>query len=241
MKEQLQGKNNTNRKLKEQISHMTERHSEADRTLDFKTLDSQNIELTKHVTALQEQNKRFRAENEKVKQHYKELYDSIKITCAKTIEKTTSLLTENEKLKAQLKGKMQCVTMPAVKPKVLALGISGIYAIDVEPIPPRSRNNREVHLDYLKHLKESVETLREIVEEARIEKLLDNTLENACIYTKRYQELLEYVIGTCLKEFNKRDKKTTTTPLNRKKQVTFKEPCDTSNNNTQIHVEQQKV
>nr|GEU65966.1 hypothetical protein [Tanacetum cinerariifolium] len=29
------------------------------------------------------------------------------------------------------------------------------------------RNNKEVHLDYLKHLKESVETLREIVEEAK--------------------------------------------------------------------------
>ncbi|GKA28696.1 hypothetical protein Tco_0714941 [Tanacetum coccineum] len=41
------------------------------------------------------------------------------------------------------------------------------YAIDVEPIPPHNRNNREVHLHYLKHLKESVETLREIVEEAK--------------------------------------------------------------------------
>ncbi|GKA81399.1 hypothetical protein Tco_0788091 [Tanacetum coccineum] len=40
-----------------------------------------------------------------------------------------------------------------------------LYAIDVEPIPPNIRNNREVHLDYLKHLKESVKTLREIVEE----------------------------------------------------------------------------
>nr|GEU64680.1 retrovirus-related Pol polyprotein from transposon TNT 1-94 [Tanacetum cinerariifolium] len=38
----------------------------------------------------------------------------------------------------------------------------------VEPIPPRNRNNRDVHLDYLKHLKESVATLREIVEEAKI-------------------------------------------------------------------------
>nr|GEZ67946.1 hypothetical protein [Tanacetum cinerariifolium] len=181
MKEQLQGKNNTIRKLKEQISYMNERRGEADRTLDFKALDSQNIELTKHVTALQEQNERFRAENEKVKQHYKELYDSIKIMCAKTIVKTTSLLTKNEKLKAQLKGKMKCVTMPVVKPKVLA---PGMYAINVEPMPPRNRNNREVYLDYLKHRKESVETLREIVEEARIEKPLDNTLENACFYTK---------------------------------------------------------
>ncbi|GJS14427.1 retrovirus-related pol polyprotein from transposon TNT 1-94, partial [Tanacetum coccineum] len=98
-----------------------------------------------------------------------------------------------------LKGKMQCVTMPAVKPKVLAP-----------------------------------------VEEARIEKLSDNALENACFYTKRSQELLEYVIGTCLKEFSKIDKKAATTPLNRKKLVTFKKPCDTSNNNTQTHVEQQK-
>ncbi|GKD89117.1 hypothetical protein Tco_1364624 [Tanacetum coccineum] len=40
MKEQLQGKNNTIRKLKDQISHMNEKHSEADRILDFKALDS---------------------------------------------------------------------------------------------------------------------------------------------------------------------------------------------------------
>ncbi|GKE41160.1 hypothetical protein Tco_1464565 [Tanacetum coccineum] len=152
------------------------KRSEADCILDFKALDFQNTKLTEKVTALQEQNKLFRAENEKVKQHYKELYDSIKITCAKTIKNTTSLLTENEKLKAQLKGKMQCVTMPAVKPKVLA---PGMYVIDVEPILPRNRNNREVYIYYLKHLKESVETLREIVEKARIEKPLDNALENA--------------------------------------------------------------
>nr|GEU29463.1 copia protein [Tanacetum cinerariifolium] len=98
----------------------------------------------------------------------------------------------------ELKEKMKCVTMNIVKPKVLA---PGMYAIDVEPILPHNRNNREVHLDYLKHLTKSVETLREIVKEARIEKPLDNALECACLYTKRSQELLEYVIGTCLKEF----------------------------------------
>ncbi|GKE73040.1 hypothetical protein Tco_1535081 [Tanacetum coccineum] len=212
MKVQLQGKDNTIRKLKLQISHMNEKCSDTDRSLDIKALDSQNIELTENVTALQEQNERFRAENEKVKQHYKELYDSIKITRAKSIEKTSSLLTKNEKLKAQLKGKMECVTMNTVKPKFLA---PGMYAIDVEPILPHNRNNREVHLDYLKHLKESVETLREIVEEARIEKPLDNALESTCFYTKCSQELLEYAIGTCPKEFSKRDKKVATTPLNR--------------------------
>nr|GEU82652.1 copia protein [Tanacetum cinerariifolium] len=73
--------------------------------------------------------------------------------------------------------KSNCVTMPAVKSKVLAFGM---YVIDIEPIPPRNRNNREVHLDYLKHLTESVATLREIVEEARVEKPLDFSLAFAC-------------------------------------------------------------
>ncbi|GJW89747.1 hypothetical protein Tco_0167300 [Tanacetum coccineum] len=115
-----------------------------------------------------------------------------------------------------------------------------------EPILPRNRNNREVHLDYLKHLKESIETLCEIVENDRIEKPLDNALENACFYTKRFQELLEYVIGTCPKEFNKRMRKMAfaalaTTSLSRNKQVAFRETYETSNNNTQTPVEQQKV
>ncbi|GJW87855.1 hypothetical protein Tco_0163195 [Tanacetum coccineum] len=59
---------------------------------------------------------------------------------------------------------MKSITKDHVKLTVLA---PGKYAIDVEPIPPRNRNNREIHLDYLRHLKESVETLREIVKEAK--------------------------------------------------------------------------
>nr|GEV89207.1 hypothetical protein [Tanacetum cinerariifolium] len=68
-----------------------------------------------------------------------------------------------------------------------------MYDIDIEPLPPRYRNNREVHLDYLKHLKEYVETLREIIEEAKVERPLDRSLASACLYTKHYQDLLEYV------------------------------------------------
>ncbi|GKG54435.1 hypothetical protein Tco_0560090, partial [Tanacetum coccineum] len=48
----------------------------------------------------------------------------------------------------------------------------------------------EVYLDYLTHLKESVRTLREIVEEAKVKQPLDNALEYACLYTKHCQELL---------------------------------------------------
>nr|GEW17318.1 integrase, catalytic region, zinc finger, CCHC-type, peptidase aspartic, catalytic [Tanacetum cinerariifolium] len=108
-------------------------------------------------------------------------------------------LTEREqKIDEQLRI---VITDYSVIPKLLA---PGMYAINVKPIIPLLRNNREVHLDYLKHLKESVETLREIVEKAKVERPLDRSLASACLYTKQSQELLEYVIGTCPKDFNKR-------------------------------------
>ncbi|GKA62267.1 hypothetical protein Tco_0761786 [Tanacetum coccineum] len=138
MKASIQEKDNAIKKLRMQISQLKETHSKADRTLDFRALDFQIIQLTKKFTTLQEQNELFWAENAKVKQHYKEL-----------------------------------------------------YAIDVESIPPNIRNNREVHLDYLKHLKKSVETIHEIVEEAKVERPLDRSLASACLYTKHSQELLE--------------------------------------------------
>ncbi|GJV68334.1 hypothetical protein Tco_1483843 [Tanacetum coccineum] len=126
----------------------------------------------------------------------------------------------------------------SVKPKVLA---PGMYAIDVKPIPHPLKNNRSAHLNYINHLKESVETVREIVEEARVVKPLDNALNYACQYTKLSQELLEYVIGTCPKSFNERDNKAPSTPVTRKKQVTFNDKPGTSSSNTQKHEVHQKV
>ncbi|GJT38283.1 retrovirus-related pol polyprotein from transposon TNT 1-94 [Tanacetum coccineum] len=216
MKASIQGKDNAIKKLRMQISQLKETRSDADRTIDFRALDFQITQLTKKITALQEQNKLFRAENEKI----------------------TVLFTENENMKAQLRENMKYVTMDSVKPRVLA---PGRYDIDAEPIPPRNRNNREVHLDYLKHLKESAETLREIVEEAKVERPLDNSLVSACLYAKHSHELLEYVIGTCSKDFNTRDKQHASTPLTRKKQVTFEDQCETSNNNTHKQVERLNI
>ncbi|GJZ03565.1 retrovirus-related pol polyprotein from transposon TNT 1-94 [Tanacetum coccineum] len=177
MKASIQGKDNAIKKLRTQISQLKDTCSEADRTLDFRTLDFQITQLTEKVSVLQEQNELFMAENEKVKQHYKELYDSIKIMCAKHIEQTTTLLTENENLKAQIHENLKCNTIGSIKKRVLA---PCRYVIDVEPIPPHNRNNREVHLYYLKHLKENVETLREIVEEAKVERPLDRSIISAC-------------------------------------------------------------
>ncbi|GJW47788.1 retrovirus-related pol polyprotein from transposon TNT 1-94 [Tanacetum coccineum] len=160
---QLQEKDNAIRNLKVQVSKMND-----------KSCETYNA---KDVTALIEQNECVRVELEKVKQHYKELYASIKITRVHTREKTSTMLNEIESLKAQLKSKVSCVTSDSVKPKVLA---PGMYAIDVKPISHPLKNNRSAHLTYINHLKDSVETVREIVEEARVVKPLDTALNYAC-------------------------------------------------------------
>nr|GFA58118.1 hypothetical protein [Tanacetum cinerariifolium] len=86
MQASLQGKDNVIRQLKKQISQLQVTRSNTDCTLKVQTADSQMTKLTEQVTNLQAQNNLFRAENDKIKQHYKELYDSIKITRVKHIE-----------------------------------------------------------------------------------------------------------------------------------------------------------
>ncbi|GJS20823.1 retrovirus-related pol polyprotein from transposon TNT 1-94 [Tanacetum coccineum] len=78
-------------------------------------------------------------------------------------------------------------------------------------------NNRSAHLNYINPAMESVETIREIVEEARVVKQLDNST------------------------FNERDNKAPSTPVTRKKQVTFNDKPGTSSSNTQKHEVHQKV
>nr|GFB69350.1 hypothetical protein [Tanacetum cinerariifolium] len=126
----LQGKDNVIRQLKKQLSQLQVTRSDTGRTLQVQTADSQITKLTEQVTNLQAQNSLFRAENDKIKQHYKELKDEV-----------------NPQVPTREK-----------------------HAIDVEPIVSRLRNNRDAHLDYFRHLKESVETIRDIIEEAKVPK-----------------------------------------------------------------------
>nr|GFA63266.1 hypothetical protein [Tanacetum cinerariifolium] len=160
---------------------------DTDRACRVQTIESQITKLTDQVTHLQAQNDLFRAENDKVKQHYKQLYDSIKITRNKHIEQVTKLTAENVTLRTSVnKAKVQPSGLTRTK-----------HAVDVELIVPRLRNNRDAHLDYLRHPKESMETICDIVEEAKVVKPLDRSIVSVCRYTKHSQELLEYAIGTC--------------------------------------------
>ncbi|GJZ61562.1 retrovirus-related pol polyprotein from transposon TNT 1-94, partial [Tanacetum coccineum] len=84
LEHQIQEKDNVIRELKVLVSNVND-----------KSCETYNA---KDVTALIEQNECVRVELEKVKQHYKELYDSIKITRAHTSEKTSTMLNEIESL-----------------------------------------------------------------------------------------------------------------------------------------------
>nr|GEV41498.1 ribonuclease H-like domain-containing protein [Tanacetum cinerariifolium] len=105
---------------------------------------------------------------------------SVKLQLASTINHNKLMSQDLIKMKTEALKEQTTASRPIkaltvfikdhVKPTVLA---PGKFAIDVKPIPPRLRNNRENHIDYLKHLKESVEIIREIVEEAKVVRPLD--------------------------------------------------------------------
>ncbi|GJS26271.1 hypothetical protein Tco_0486891 [Tanacetum coccineum] len=65
-----------------------------------------NIELEHSVAKLLIENEHLNKENETMKNHYKDLYGSIKITRSKTIKQTTSLFANNADLKAQIQEKV---------------------------------------------------------------------------------------------------------------------------------------
>ncbi|GKB58832.1 hypothetical protein Tco_0915018 [Tanacetum coccineum] len=65
---------------------------------DIDVIETINIELEQKVAKLLK-------ENETLKRHYKEMFDSIKTTRTKNIEHTTSLIANNDKFKAQLQEK----------------------------------------------------------------------------------------------------------------------------------------
>nr|GFB04512.1 hypothetical protein [Tanacetum cinerariifolium] len=110
------------------------------------------------------------------------------------------------------------------------------HAVDVKLIVPRLRNNRDAHLDYLRHLKESVETIHDIVKEAKVVKPLDRSIVSACRYTKHSQELLEYAIGTCHHDSQPRAKQLAHIPLIKKKQVIVSQPSNKLDSTTHPHV-----
>ncbi|GJU24217.1 retrovirus-related pol polyprotein from transposon TNT 1-94 [Tanacetum coccineum] len=190
---------------------------------DIEEIETINIELDHRVSKLI-------VENENLKQTYKQLYDSIKPTREKVLV-ITALKNELRKLK----GKSVIACREYVnKLKVIA---PVVHKVDLEPLSPKLKTNREAYVDYIRITKENTDTLRDIVKQARTLNPLDNALAYACMYTKQIQELLVYVSDTCPSSPSKSEKLVAVTPMNKARKVTFAKTSTTSDNNTQIQVD----
>nr|GEX55951.1 retrovirus-related Pol polyprotein from transposon TNT 1-94 [Tanacetum cinerariifolium] len=222
-------------KLKERIKSLSGNVKEEKIKRELEEIETINIELDHRVTMLV-------AENEHLKQTYKQLYDSIKSSRVRSKEQCDDLIkqvniksTENSNLNAslhkkflvitalketlsKLKGKAvvnEAVTLHPIDPKLLK--------IDVASLAPKLRNNRTAHTDYLRHTQEETATLREIVKSERLLNPLNTSLDDACKYTKRIQELLIILQQTCPCINELGTKLMAVTPKNNDKKIRFTE------------------
>ncbi|GJR82068.1 retrovirus-related pol polyprotein from transposon TNT 1-94 [Tanacetum coccineum] len=222
LKAELQAKDMTIKKLKSHIKRVNETSTSESVKKDFDEIETINIELEHRVTKLI-------AENEHLKQTYKQLYDSIKPSRVRAKEQTESLVNQvNQKsveisdLNAQLQEKVFVITTlkndliklkrkdivdngtQVSKATTIALGM---YKLDPVILAPKVKNNREAHEYYLKHTMEQAAILRELI-----------------------QELLGYVKDTCLDIYKPSEKLVAVMPINKKKTVRFADTVTSSGN-----------
>ncbi|GJV21372.1 hypothetical protein Tco_1370392 [Tanacetum coccineum] len=209
LKAQSQEKDTVIRKLKERIKSLSGNMNEDKVKKDIEEIETINIELDHRVSKLI-------AENEHLKQTYKQLYDSIKPTRIRSKEQCDALINQvNQKsveisdLNVSLQEKDLVITalkdeLRKLKGKDLADNVvtkhtiaPEMLKIDVEPIAPRLLNNRTgLLLIYLS---------------------ITGTLQ------------------TCPSINNSSDKLVVVTPKNKDKRVRFTEPVTSSGNtNTKI-------
>ncbi|GKE20582.1 hypothetical protein Tco_1432094 [Tanacetum coccineum] len=110
----------------------------------------------------------------------------------------------------------------------------GMFKLDLEPLPPRLLQNREVHITYLRNTQEHANILWEIVEKAMAKQPLHSELDLSCKYATRIQELLIYVQDTYSNAIIPSAKKVTVKPMNNVKKVRFSEPLTSSSNIKQV-------
>ncbi|GJR94574.1 retrovirus-related pol polyprotein from transposon TNT 1-94 [Tanacetum coccineum] len=158
LKAQSQEKDTVIKKLKERIKSLSGKMNEDKIKKDLEEIETINIELDHRVSKLI-------AENEHLKQTYKQLYDSIKPTRIRSKEQ--SLKDDLRKLKGKALVD-NVVTKHTIDPEMLK--------IDVKPITPKLLNKKTAHSAYTQ---EEAKVLRDLVEHVKSKYSLDHSLESA--------------------------------------------------------------
>nr|GEW86970.1 uncharacterized mitochondrial protein AtMg00810-like [Tanacetum cinerariifolium] len=196
-------------KLKERIKSLSSNVKEEKIKKELEEIETVNFEFDHRVTKLV-------AENDHLKQTYKQLYDSIKSSRVRSKEQCDDLIKQvniksakNSDLDASLQEKVLVITalketLSKLKGKAVVNEAVTLHPInpellkiDVAPLAPKLHNNMTTRNDYLKHTQEETATLKEIVENKRLVNSLNTSLDYACKYTKRIQELLIILKQTC--------------------------------------------
>ncbi|GJU49733.1 hypothetical protein Tco_1219288 [Tanacetum coccineum] len=199
LKARLQDKDKNICKLKATIKSLRENSKEENVNPDKCDLEPINKELENSVAKLLSKNERLYNKINHVKQVFKDQFDSIKQTRVRYEEQ-----------------RKEIVENVVHKPFATTIA-SSMFKLDLEPLPLRLLQNREVH--YLRNTQEQANILREIVKQAKTKQPLDSELDLACKYTIRIQELLIYVQDMCPNAITPSAKKVTVKPMNNVKKV----------------------
>nr|GEY00389.1 retrovirus-related Pol polyprotein from transposon TNT 1-94 [Tanacetum cinerariifolium] len=203
------------KKLKERIKSLSGNMKEYKIKQELEKIKTINIELDHRVTM-------HIAENEYLKQTYKQLYDSIKSSRIRSKEQCDDLIkqvniksAENSDLNASLQEKVLVITAlkdnlrklkgkDVVDEAVISHPINPeLLKVDVAPLAPKLRNNRTAHSDYIKHTQEETAALREIVKHERSLNPLNTSLDyaylqcvtcNGCLFSDNHDScVLEFI------------------------------------------------
>nr|GEV22567.1 reverse transcriptase domain-containing protein [Tanacetum cinerariifolium] len=235
LKAQVQEKDTMISKLKEKLKSFSGDVKERKVEREVEEIETLNLELDHKVTKLA-------AENEHLKQTYKQLFDSIKSSRVQSKEQSLKEQLNKLKRKAVL---TEAVSLNAINHALLQVDVAPLVPklrknrtahtdyirhtqeeaatlkeiVDVAPLAPKLRKNRTAHTDYIRHTQEEAATLREIVESKRLLSQLNTSLAYACKYTRRIQELLMILQQTCPSITDLGTKLVSVTPMNKTKQI----------------------
>ncbi|GJU85069.1 retrovirus-related pol polyprotein from transposon TNT 1-94 [Tanacetum coccineum] len=197
------------RKFKERFKSLSGKDSVKNVKNSIDEIETINIELEHSVAKLLSGNENLRKEREHLKSIYKDQFDSIRKTRVQSKEHCDSLIAQinaksvkNSDLNAQLQEKVFAITalknelrklkgkniVNSVVSKLNATLAPGIFKLDIEPISPRLKNNRDAHEVYIDKTIEYTDTLRGFVERARTQYPSEPLLESTCMFTKHVQE-----------------------------------------------------
>nr|GEX26899.1 retrovirus-related Pol polyprotein from transposon TNT 1-94 [Tanacetum cinerariifolium] len=135
-----------------------------------------------------------------------------------SLQKKVLVITTLREQLNKLEGKAvitEAVSLNPIDPELLK--------VDVAPLASKLRKNRTAHTDYIRHTQGEAATLREIVESERLLNPLNTSLDYACKFTRRIQELLIILQKTCPCLTDLGNKLVVVTPKNKTKQIRLTE------------------